>query len=115
MTTYPPKITFGEMRASGVRDVLFIAAHRCSHSVEISVDRWPDRRSEREEMLAEQEVQSDGFQARGKGAVPKGDGRAQHGLEPRIRRANRVAERQEAGSHSATPPSKLPCYRGKVK
>jgi len=22
MTTYPPKITFGEMRASGVRDVL---------------------------------------------------------------------------------------------
>jgi hypothetical protein len=28
MTTYPQKITFGEMRASGVRE----RDHRCSHS-----------------------------------------------------------------------------------
>jgi hypothetical protein len=32
MTTYPPKITFGEMRESGVRDVLiYCRDHRCSH------------------------------------------------------------------------------------
>ncbi len=33
MTTTPQKITFGEMRASGVRDVLiYCRDHRCSHS-----------------------------------------------------------------------------------
>jgi hypothetical protein len=43
MTPYPPKITFGEMRESGVRDVLiYCRDHRCSHSIEISADRWPD-------------------------------------------------------------------------
>jgi len=45
MTTdnYPQKITFGEMRASGVRDVLvYCRDHKCSHHVEISADRWPD-------------------------------------------------------------------------
>jgi len=43
MTPYPQKITFGEMRESGVRDVLiYCRDHRCSHSVEISADRWPD-------------------------------------------------------------------------
>ena len=43
MTTYPQKITFGEMRASGVRDVLiYCRDHRCSHHIEISADRWPD-------------------------------------------------------------------------
>lgn len=43
MTTYPQKITFGEMRASGVRDVLiYCRAYKCSHSTEISADRWPD-------------------------------------------------------------------------
>ena len=42
MTTYPEKITFGEMRASGVRDVLiYCRDHRCSHHVEINADRWP--------------------------------------------------------------------------
>jgi len=39
----PQKITFGEMRASGVRDVLiYCRDHRCSHYVEISADRWTD-------------------------------------------------------------------------
>jgi hypothetical protein len=35
--TYPPKITFGELRASGVRDVLiYCRDHRCSHHIAIS-------------------------------------------------------------------------------
>ena len=39
---YPQKITFGEMRASGVRDVLvYCRDHRCSHHIAISADRWP--------------------------------------------------------------------------
>ena len=43
MMTYETKITFGEMRASGVRDVLiYCRDHRCSHHVEINADRWPD-------------------------------------------------------------------------
>jgi len=45
MTTddHPQKITFGEMRASGVRDVLvYCRDHRCSHHIAISADRWPD-------------------------------------------------------------------------
>jgi len=39
------KITFGEMRAAGVRQVLiYCADHRCSHctTVEACADRWPD-------------------------------------------------------------------------
>ena len=36
-------MTFGEMRASGVRDVLiYCRDHRCSHHVETSADQWPD-------------------------------------------------------------------------
>ena len=43
MTTAPQKITFGEMRESGVRYVLiYCRDHRCSHHVEIIADRWPD-------------------------------------------------------------------------
>jgi hypothetical protein len=43
MTTYPQKITFGEMRDSGVCDVLvYCRDHRCSHSTTLSADRWPD-------------------------------------------------------------------------
>jgi hypothetical protein len=35
MTTYPKKITFGEMPASGCRDMLiYCRDHRCSHHVE---------------------------------------------------------------------------------
>ena len=43
MTTVPQKITFGEMRASGVRDVLiYCRDHRCSHHVETNADGWAD-------------------------------------------------------------------------
>ena len=43
MIAYEQKITFGEMRASGVRDVLiYCRDHRCSHCVRISADFWPD-------------------------------------------------------------------------
>ena len=39
----PMKITFGEMRASGIRDLLiYCADYRCSHSIQMSADRWPD-------------------------------------------------------------------------
>jgi hypothetical protein len=37
------KITFGEMRDMGVRGVLvYCADYRCSRSVALSADRWPD-------------------------------------------------------------------------
>jgi hypothetical protein len=43
MLTYPQKITFGELRASGVNTVLvYCRDHRCSHSTAINADRWPD-------------------------------------------------------------------------
>jgi hypothetical protein len=41
--TRPTKITFAEMRASGVRGVLlYCSDYRCSHGIAISADRWPD-------------------------------------------------------------------------
>jgi hypothetical protein len=41
--TRPDKITFAQMREMGVRGVLiYCADHRCSHSIEMSADRWPD-------------------------------------------------------------------------
>jgi hypothetical protein len=43
MPARPQKITHAEMRASGVRGLLiYCADYRCSHSVAISADRWPD-------------------------------------------------------------------------
>ena len=37
------KITFGEMRASGVfRIDAFCCDYRCSHSTNLPADRWPD-------------------------------------------------------------------------
>jgi hypothetical protein len=37
------KITIVEMRSSGVRGVLvYCSDYRCSHSIAISADRWPD-------------------------------------------------------------------------
>ena len=43
MTACQQKITFGEMRDSGVRDVLvYCLDHRCSHHIEISAHQWPD-------------------------------------------------------------------------
>lgn len=42
----PRKITLGELRSTGVRDLLvFCADYRCSHNVRLSadyVDQWPD-------------------------------------------------------------------------
>jgi len=39
----PEKITFGEMRAGGVRGVIvYCADYTCSHSVTLNADRWPD-------------------------------------------------------------------------
>jgi hypothetical protein len=41
VTDRPQKITFREMRASGVRGVLiYCADHKCSHSIEMSAGRW---------------------------------------------------------------------------
>jgi hypothetical protein len=41
--TRPMKITFGEMRASGIRDLLtYCSDYRCSHSTTVSGERWPD-------------------------------------------------------------------------
>jgi hypothetical protein len=43
MPTRPQKITLAEMRSSGVRGLLiYCADYRCSHSIAISADRWPD-------------------------------------------------------------------------
>jgi hypothetical protein len=43
MPTRPQKITFGEMRAAGVRSVLvYCSDYRCSHSIAISADDWSD-------------------------------------------------------------------------
>jgi hypothetical protein len=43
LTHRPQKITFGEMRDSGVRGLLvYCCDYRCSHSTAISADRWPD-------------------------------------------------------------------------
>jgi hypothetical protein len=39
----PQKITFGEMRDMGVRGILvYCADYRCSRSVAMSADEWPD-------------------------------------------------------------------------
>jgi hypothetical protein len=41
--TRPMKITFAELRASGIRDLLvYCADYKCSHSIQMSADRWPD-------------------------------------------------------------------------
>jgi hypothetical protein len=39
----PQKITFGDMRESGVRGVLiYCSDYRCSHHIAVSGDRWED-------------------------------------------------------------------------
>jgi hypothetical protein len=41
--TQPVKITFGEMRDTGVRGILiYCQDFHCSHSIAISADQWPD-------------------------------------------------------------------------
>ena len=43
MPDHPQKITFAEMREMGVRGLLiYCADYRCSHSIAISDDGWPD-------------------------------------------------------------------------
>jgi hypothetical protein len=43
MPDRPTKITFAEMRESGVRGILiYCADYCCSHSIAIRGDRWPD-------------------------------------------------------------------------
>jgi hypothetical protein len=43
MPTRQQKITLGEMRSQGVHGLLiYCADYRCSHSITISADRWPD-------------------------------------------------------------------------
>ena len=43
MTDRPQKITFAEMREMGVRGLMiYCADYRCSHSIAISGDAWPD-------------------------------------------------------------------------
>jgi hypothetical protein len=43
MSARPQKITFAEMRSSGVRGLLVYCADcRCSHGIAISGDRWAD-------------------------------------------------------------------------
>ncbi len=43
MTDRPQNITFAAMRASGVRGILvYCCDYRCSHSLAISGDAWPD-------------------------------------------------------------------------
>jgi hypothetical protein len=43
MTDRQTKITFAEMREMGVRGLLiYCADYRCSHSIAISGDAWPD-------------------------------------------------------------------------
>jgi hypothetical protein len=39
----PQKITFAEMRSTGVRGILiYCSDYKCSHSTAISADQWPD-------------------------------------------------------------------------
>jgi hypothetical protein len=43
MMKRPQKITFGQMRAMGIRRLLVYCSNlRCSHSGSISGDQWPD-------------------------------------------------------------------------
>jgi len=43
MSDRPQKIAFAEMREMGVRGLLiYCADYRCSHSLAISGDAWPD-------------------------------------------------------------------------
>jgi hypothetical protein len=41
---HPQKITFGEMRSAGgpTGIMVYCADYRCSHSVALSADHWPD-------------------------------------------------------------------------
>ena len=52
MTTNQQKVTFGEMRSSGVHGILVSCQNlRCSHLIEMDADCWPNslRRSDIED------------------------------------------------------------------
>ena len=40
--TRPTKITFGEMRSTVRGLLIYCSDYRCSHSIAISADPWPD-------------------------------------------------------------------------
>jgi hypothetical protein len=43
MVDRPVKITFGEMRDSGVRGILvYCTDYRCTNSIALMADHWPD-------------------------------------------------------------------------
>ncbi len=53
--TRSQKITLGEMRASGVRDLLvYCTDHHCSHWIKVSADQWPHRLEGRPDFSAKQ-------------------------------------------------------------
>ncbi len=42
-TNHPTKITFAEMRDSGIQGILiYCSDYRCSHLIRMSADRWSD-------------------------------------------------------------------------
>jgi hypothetical protein len=42
MSARQEKITFADMRAAGVRGILVYSDYRCSHSLALMADQWPD-------------------------------------------------------------------------
>jgi hypothetical protein len=72
--TRPMKITFGEMRASGIRDLLiYCSDYKCSHSTTVSGDRWPDnvRLSDIEPLFVCKACGKRGADVRGRFAPPR--------------------------------------------
>jgi hypothetical protein len=92
MRTRPQKITLGEMRSSGVRGLLiYCADYRCSHSIAISADRWPDdvRLSDLDARLACKACGKRGADVRPLFAVERpSSGYPAHGSGPRGRELN---------------------------
>ena len=98
MTTQPQKITFGEMRASGDRDVLvYCRDHRCSHHIAISADRWPDH-----VQLSEIECQRQGCGAR-RGDLGIASGQAAAAVAAKD--AARIAKQRAVTVASPAPPA----------
>jgi hypothetical protein len=47
MSARQEKITFADMRAAGVRGILVYSDYRCSHSLALMADQWPDCQARR--------------------------------------------------------------------
>ena len=105
------KITFGEMRASGVRGLLiYCSDYKCSHSTAISADRWPDdvRLSDIEPRFTCQACGQ-----RGRGRPPefrlgRGSGPTRDDV-----RTTHVGPDQTVGSHRGMAKSRMTTIRGK--